>query len=59
MTDGVTMEETLAMLEAEEEPMLEEAEITLGVVSAEKMGTLPGTVPTNHQETTNVEIVKR
>ena len=40
-------------------PSLEEAEITLGAAGAEKKGTLPKTAPTNLQEITGVEIVKR
>ena len=60
MTDGETMEETLAMLEVEEEElMLEEAETIPGAASAEKMGISLGIVQTNHQEIINVEIARR
>jgi len=59
MTDGETKEETLAMLEVEEELMLEEAETIPGAASAEKMGISLGIVQTNHQEIINVEIARR
>ena len=66
MMDGVMKEEILVTLEVEttveEEdpaPRLEEAEITLDAAGAEKKGTLSKTAPTNLQEITGVEIVKR